>query len=61
VDVVRAAEKRFEDRRAAATAPWEAGAEPADPPASSGDLTGEWFDWTPTSALDMDVQLKNLL
>jgi hypothetical protein len=61
VDAVRATEKRLEDQRVAATAPLAVASTRDDSPASSGDLSGEWFDWTPTSALDMDVSLKDLL
>jgi hypothetical protein len=60
VDAVRTSEKKFEALRAAATAPLD-GAEREESPPANGDLTGEWFDWTPTSALDMDVRLKDLL
>ena len=27
-------------------------------PAIAGDLIGEWYDWTPTSALDMETTLR---
>jgi hypothetical protein len=41
--------------------PRTGGGAPPDPPPSTGDLIGEWFDWTPTSPLDMNVRMRDLL
>jgi hypothetical protein len=58
---VTAAEREFADMRAASTAPPEDGGIADDPPASYGALIGEWLEWTPTSAMDMEVTLRDLL
>jgi hypothetical protein len=54
------AEGEFAEQRRQATEPLAPEAEPDDAP-SYGTLIGEWFDWTPTSALDMDVTVKSVL
>jgi hypothetical protein len=60
ITAVVATEGQFDEQRRLATAPLPAGAEPDEAP-SHGTLIGEWFDWTPTSALDMDVTVKAVL
>jgi hypothetical protein len=59
IETVQAAEKEFAEKRAAATAPGEDGLPPENE-VEPGELIGAWYDWTPTSALDMDVTLKDL-
>jgi hypothetical protein len=59
IAAVEAREKAFQERRDAALVPSENGAPPEDVP-SYGDSIGAWFDWTPTSALDMTVTLTDV-
>lgn len=61
VDQVVAAEKAFAESQAASTAPSESGELEEEPLASHGTVLGEWLEWTPTSAIDMDVTLRDLL
>jgi hypothetical protein len=61
VAAVTATEKEFATARAKSTAPPAGGAVAPDPAASYGTLIGEWLEWTPTSALDIDVTLKDLI
>jgi hypothetical protein len=69
IDAVQEAEQRYRRRAAASTRPPDAndgdggdgddGAAAAEP--SFGILFGEWYEWTPTPALDMDVTLRDTL
>jgi hypothetical protein len=59
IEAVQLAEQRFAANRAAATEPDEDG-EPPQEEVPPGDLIGAWYDWTPTSAMDMDVTFNNV-
>jgi hypothetical protein len=61
VGQVVAAEQAFAESQAASTAPSENGELDQEELASHGTLLGEWLEWTPTSAIDMDVTLRDLL
>jgi len=60
IEAVQAMEIEFAENRAAASEPGEDG-DPPDREVSTGQLIGAWYEWTPTSAMDMDVTLKELL
>lgn len=60
IELVQSAEKEFASQRASLTEPGDDG-EPANEGVEPGQLIGVWYDWTPTSAMDMDVTLKELL
>lgn len=60
IEAVQAMETEFAENRAAASEPGEDG-DPPDREVSAGQLIGAWYEWTPTSAMDMDVTLKDLL
>lgn len=60
IEQVQKAESAFAEKRASITAPREDGL-PQDSAGEPGDLIGAWYDWTPTSGMDMDVTLKDLL
>jgi hypothetical protein len=61
VGQVVAAEKAFAKARAESTAPAKTDQLERESGASYGALLGEWLEWTPTSAIDMDVTLRDLL
>ena len=55
---MQAAERGFEDLRARALAPFGEEEDPASRPEFPGTLIGQWFEYTPTPALDMDVTFR---
>jgi hypothetical protein len=63
IDAVQATEAEFRKRAAAATAPPAPGDDDDDDDAtdqpSYGVLIGQWQEWTPTSALDMEVTVRD--
>jgi hypothetical protein len=60
IKAVQAAEAEFEKMRADAIAAPDH-PQHEDKPDIPGTLIGQWFEYTPTSALDMDVTLKPLI
>jgi hypothetical protein len=59
IELVQAVEKEFVENRSAASEPGEDG-EPPEEVVEPGQLIGAWHEWTPTSAMDMDVTLQDL-